>query len=287
MNMLRSQKFHDAYITGNGQELDRLWREETPATLIKFYPAKYESNGVNYFLEHLENQTIWLSSPMMFNDPFDCVYNCDYEYEVTQIRAQVLDGFVGKEEALRMLDSEFWGEKLKSVAADFESNMHRIHKKYERNKYIACFSEKENLYSKIMWAHYANSHSGVCAEYDYTSVNAICEFGCIPIKYTDVFERSLYATTTEEGTAEFLKLIYNKATEWGYEKEWRVVKESYTDECLGFNVAFNLPKNIYLGCKISNKLKKDILEFCYGKDIGVFQMKIKAGSFFLDLEQCR
>ena len=80
----------------------------------------------------------------MFNDPFDCVYNCDYEYEVTQIRAQILKGLAGKEEALRMLDSEFWGEKLKSVVADFESNMHRIHKKYERNKYIACFSEKEN-----------------------------------------------------------------------------------------------------------------------------------------------
>lgn len=286
MSAIRNQKFHDAYIMGNQKELDRLWREEAPSTLIKFYPAKYEHNGVNYFLEHLENRTIWLSSPMMFNDPFDCVYNCDYAYEVEQIGAHVLYTLAGRDEAERIISSEFWQQRFEPVATNFKSSMYGIHKKNERNKYITCFSDPENVFSKIMWAHYANSHSGVCAEYTYGSVNNICEFGCIPIKYTDHYDRRVNATTTEEGTAEFLKLIYNKATEWEYEKEWRVVKESDNDERLGFNVDFNLPKNIYLGCKISHKLKKDILDFCYGKGIGVFQMKVKPGSFCLEFERC-
>lgn len=285
MSAIRNQNFHDAYITGNQKELDRLWREEAPSTLIKFYPAKYESNGVNFFLEHLETKTIWLSSPTMFNDPFDCVYNFDYKIESTKIGIQVLKLLAGEKEAENIANSDFWIERSKAVFDKFKDNMFMIHRKYEDNKYVGCFSEPENLFSKIMWAHYANSHSGVCAEYEYSSVNEICEFGCIPIKYTDEYNRRINTITVADSTAEFLKLIYNKATEWAYEKEWRVVHELENDERLGINVPCALPKNIYLGCKISNQLKHDILNFCYGKEIGVFQMKLKPGTFCLNIDR--
>lgn len=287
MDITRSERFHNAYITGNNLELDRLWKEEAPTTLIKFYPATYESDGRNYFLEHLENKTIWLSSRTMFNDPFDCVYNCDYESISTKMGIQVLRMLAGEREAEKIINSDFWKKRSKEVSDNFKANMCMIHRKYEKNKYVGCFSEPDNVFSKIMWAHYANSHSGVCAEYTYASVNSICDFGCIPIKYTDEYNRRVDVTTTADGTAEFLKLIYNKATEWAYEKEWRVAQESNNDERMGFNVDFTLPKNIYLGCNISSKLKKDVLEFCWGTNIGVFQMKLKPGSFCLNFEQCR
>ena len=75
MNNILCQEIHNAYISGDDKMLQKLWDKDAPSTLIKFFPATYEPNGTNYFLDHIENEEIWLSSPLRFNDPFDCVYN--------------------------------------------------------------------------------------------------------------------------------------------------------------------------------------------------------------------
>ena len=75
------QEFHNAYINADQKGLDRLWEEETPKSLIKFYSGKYEPNGSNYFLDSISNNTLWLSSPSFFNDPFDCMINVNYNAE--------------------------------------------------------------------------------------------------------------------------------------------------------------------------------------------------------------
>jgi hypothetical protein len=47
----------------------------------------------------------------------------------------------------------------------------------------------------------------------------------------------------------------------------------------GYKVSFALPVLIYLGCKISDKLKEDIISICKDKGISLYQMKMKPGSF--------
>ena len=81
--------FHNAYINGAKKELDRLWEKEAPTTVIKFYPARYEVDSEqkerNYFLEHLRDKSLWLSSPSLFNDPFDSIINFDYYNEAAKV----------------------------------------------------------------------------------------------------------------------------------------------------------------------------------------------------------
>ena len=284
MSVERNQKFHNAYITADKYELQRLWEEESPPSLTKFFPATYASNGTNYFLDHLENKTLWLSSPEFFNDPLDCVYNFDYYGEARQLAEAVIKDLPVDDSMKQLLNSARFQESFTDLVGRYQSTLLKTHSRLEHSQYVSCFSEVENIYSKRMWAHYDNAHKGVCAEYEFDSVNQICTVGCIPVIYTDAYNRTPQTETTHDEVAELLKLVYNKAMEWKYEKEWRVVQQS-EDVKNGLTLPCPLPKKIYLGCKVEKKLKLDVLTFCAGTEIEVFQMKLIPGSFNLGFEQ--
>ena len=79
-------------------------------------------------------------------------------------------------------------KKLSECYLQYNKEMNASNRRFESQMFIACFSEKESIYSSRMWGHYANNHAGVCAEYDWDTVVNASPFGCIPIKYTDTYE---------------------------------------------------------------------------------------------------
>ena len=281
MDSIGVQKIHDAYIYGQEDELNRLWNEECPKTLIKFYPAKYLENGVNYLLKHLQEETIWLSSPSTFNDPFDCVLNVDCHKDAYRAQRTFIKRMVRDKASEEILSSNLGKLVLKMATNEFEKVLPSLHKSVEKKIYVTCFSEPDNLYSVRMWGHYANNHSGVCVEYDYDIVKNMCPFGCIPIKYTDRYSHRFYVDGAVENTKNILNMIYKKATEWEYEKEWRVAYYLDENKGAGFNSPCGLPKRVYLGCKVGEKLKKDVLDLCKVKGIEVMQMSLLPESYKL------
>lgn len=276
--------FHNAFINADEKELDRLWEEVAPQRLIKFFPAKYADDGTNHFLKHLTTKELWLSSPMLFNDPFDSVINFDYRSEVEQLVESRLVLYMGEGKTKEIMKTSFVSELLASMADQLERSVGRSHKQLEESMYTTCFSEKENLYSLRMWGHYANSHKGVCAEYEFCDVNQSTPFTCIPVKYTDSYEYLIDPQDVAEQVRDFLKL-YTKSKEWQYEKEWRVsqIRENYKAE--GYAINFVYPRKIYLGCKTDERLKNDILRLCENQEIELYQMKMQPGSFCIDIEK--
>lgn len=286
MEQSKAAHFHNAYINGDDKELDRLWKEEAPSTLIKFYPAKYEVDGGrmgerNYFLEHLRNRTLWLSSPSLFNDPFDSVINFDCRSQAERWCREVLTFFVGEQTSQEIMAMPGAMDALEKEKDEFQNEMGRIHRAFEESIYTTCFTEKENLNSLRMWGHYANSHAGVCAEYSFIDVNNASNFGCIPVRYTESYEYLIWTKSIGEQVFNFLKQ-YVKATEWQYEKEWRVsqIREDYRGN--GYNIDFALPKKVYLGCKAEERLKDEVIQECEKQGIELYQMTMRPGSFCLD-----
>lgn len=277
------QMFHDAYINADSTELNRLWNEEAPSCFIKFYSARYDGEN-NNFLDNLRSDKLWLSSPRCFNDPFDSVINFDYEKHMNQLAYALLEFFVGKKDAETIKGWEPANKSITELAAKYHEELTEQNKKFENNIYVTCFSEKENLFSLRMWGHYAANHTGVCAEYDFTTVNNASPFGCIPIKYTDSYEYLPYTNNVHEASSNFLKL-FNKASEWKYEKEWRVAQQVDKEKKNGFNISFSKPKSIYMGCKVSDELKNELIHICKEREIELFQMKMKRNSFTLKFEK--
>lgn len=284
MDRVTVLKIHEAYIKADEKELERLWCEESPRTLIKFYPGRYESDGTNYFLDNLRNSKIWLSSPLYFNDPFDCAINYDFETEAIWHSQYILKLLIGESEARKILYSEIAKPTLCIVEEIMKKHMSEPLKKFENSMRVACFSEPDNLTSLIMWSHYADSHSGVCVEYDFETVKNVVPTACIPVKYTDSYRYSIDPKNSEEGVANFFKM-YTKSTEWEYEKEWRVSIQVENVLERGRAIPIGVPKRIYLGCRIKNRLKEDMTRFCHDNKIELYQMKLVPGSFYLDYER--
>lgn len=281
------QNFHDTYLNPNIEELEELWQNIAPKSLIKFYSGNYSSDGRNYSLESIENGTLWLSSPACFNDPFDCVLNINYQSKLEEMTREVLVGLCGEETAERLMSTDFAKNTLLQRTAHITDELSMRNKNIENKIYVSCFSEIENLFSVTMWAHYANNHSGFCAEYSFHDINNLCKFGCLPVKYTNSHVRSDNPISATEGANLMLDLVYTKGSAWENEREWRFAEVQEEKVCNGYNIEFIKPNKIYLGCKVSQSLKDNIISICKKFDIELYQMKLKPGSFNLtyDVEE--
>ena len=200
---------------------------------------KYYENGVS--LESLlKDCSIFLSSPVRFNDPFDCCLNFDTEMS----DEQWADWFRETGKKLRMqsalpetdkyIDNKIWkdGSVIEGILIGIRSAF--------QSHGICCFSEVND--DILMWSHYADKHQGVCVEFR-------------PRYHEDPFARIVQVTypqkypsikLCEEDRIE--EMFAAKSKHWEYEKEWRVIlaesadssQKIYPDEISG----------IIFGCQI-------------------------------------
>lgn len=137
-----------------------------------------------------------------------------------------------------------------------------------KNSYnIYCLTE--NYDDDLMWSHYADNHKGFCLGYNIKEFNqSICEL-TLPVVYTD---RPLLVYDLDKLTGvELMYALTLKKQCWAYEKEWRIfypVNTPYHKEQMP------LPSVLYLGCRIDNKTKKKLVDFCISNSIPLFQMAL-------------
>lgn len=279
MNKELTHKIHQAYISADEKTLDNLWSQLSNTTLIKFFSGRYEGN-INHNLIALKDHTMWLSSPHQFNDPFDCAMNIDYSAEALQEVQEFCFQTYGTKNLLDVFSQKAINSICRQITALKQQFLSPHNKAVEDTLFVSCFSEVSNLSSLRMWGHYANNHSGFCCEYPFTSIKDSCHYGCIPIKYSDTIFLNDRGINTKEQTEFILNLVYNKATEWSYEKEWRIL--SISDDHhgqAGYSIPFSTPNKIYMGCKIKEKLEKEIIEICKNNSIKLYKMHMVPGTY--------
>lgn len=109
-----------------------------------------------------------------------------------------------------------------------------LERPYFGKKGILCFSD--NWQSPVMWAHYADKHKGVCLGFDIGELNG--EPLAHPVSYAP--ERLPFQLDQEKdlmGIDEryVRALLYTKAQQWSYEREYRVVANlEVRDEKTGY-----------------------------------------------------
>jgi hypothetical protein len=174
---------------------------------------------------------------------------------------------------------EHFVETIKSVAKELIPTVKNIiEKEKERWKKdiktyrILCFTEFNDSIS--MWERYAEKHSGVVIKWKPIAEIDSPLYAAYPVIYSDDIPKIAtfeYLTDIYIGLKptkpiidELLTLVTTKTTSWSDENEWRIVStkrifDSGTYEDVPFS-----PQEIdtvYLGCKISDRDKEDILVF--------------------------
>lgn len=221
----------------------------------KIYTLRKFVSGSIYDLENLSKQRIICVSPKLFNDPIDTYFYYSNE--------------------------ECFSKSKKILTSDIMDSIR-----------ISCFINHQNIIKKrrgdkltsaeiLMWTHYANSHKGLCFEYevpalnfDYLDKDTYCDSKTFlsninyqPDLATD-FE-SVFSKSEDESYYEFERLLrtffFTKDESFKYEDEVRLLAYTKNIEDDYLPVQFPYLKKIIFGERCESDMK--YLISCINKQI--------------------
>jgi hypothetical protein len=242
------------------------------------------------FAQYLRDHKTYFQSPLRFNDPFDFDLDClvigSVKRSADALRnyRQYLNAQLERAKAVlvhhdaRMLDRQSSGikdflrplpgldlarrelrflreelghlERQSKAAGDIiGESWDRVRRRLAETYGVVCFSEVPD--QLLMWAHYADSHAGVCLEFDSEErpIPSWPKYAYRPVRYVDDRQIDLLNVDTESG---FLHLLTSKGRDWQYEREHRLISikgagfqegrlESLTAVVLGARIGNNEP----------------------------------------------
>lgn len=274
---------------------------------------KYRSVNDNS-IKNLLDDTIWLSDPKNFNDPYDCSfhYNVDLDPDDRDLVLSMVQGngllsrFTEEQiqsisenshPMVRLLELSYpdepdlgrmYGEAIRSVMKDREKSLIReTSEGFKQAFKICCFSE--NPKSILMWSHYADYHKGFCIGYDFRELGNedLRTRSIYPVIYSDeMFDASnVFGENKSISNILYINQVaLMKSTEWAYEKEWRLV---FGNMALPKEMPYVMPKpkHVILGAKVSSIDEARIRGICEIKDIEVFKMTMSHNQFLLNIKK--
>jgi Protein of unknown function (DUF2971) len=156
-----------------------------------------------------------------FNDPFDCRARITFGSRLQRQRfARELMNerlcHLPKHERKKV------AKKAKSAQA-YEVAHSQFLKRFHEKVGVLCFSEKCD--DILMWSHYAKSHTGLCVEFSRSQYLTFA----LKVQYVEEYPTLDFFKTTGDMQSPFDaqwvadRLYLSKATDWKYEKEWRLL----------------------------------------------------------------
>lgn len=186
-----------------------------PEKLYKYYSINKNT------LKVIEEGKLWFSTPMAFNDPFDCKVTINFGSTREEIINSLdkflpskFNHFVKDPDMVNFFDNPIEANKLLNTIFSYA---------FDDCLGVCCFSEMPNI--PLMWSHYAGSHSGICLEFDNKQSGFIRD-NLIPVNYYSEYPKFNIKNDELNDFHMFLmQLIASKSYDWDYEFEWRAITE--------------------------------------------------------------
>lgn len=238
-----------------------------PTRLYKYYSC----NGENeQRVEARLKGEIFFSSPLNFNDPYDCQFpdiinntaSCSIDDVKRILREECFDADEVYEKLLK-------GDK---------STIQAVYERQAKLLGILCLT---NSCEKIlMWSHYA-SNNGMCLEYDMHALSRENLFSYVEpkiISRNDINISAFYNKRILMGNVKYVpqleadvKLFFNDMPNdiikkyWQKLDVWEKEDEFRIGVSLGGNIAITIPnlvKHIYMGCNVTMSQIAKIWSLC-------------------------
>ena len=244
---------------------------------------KYRSLSGEYGRSEAENiilnSLMYWQSPSRFNDPFDCAPRFSVSRSMSSkkklIDRAVKNNMIGhsrrerrsRRSKLMKEPYSHWKKRMLSIISD---GMHR--------SAVSCFSARND--SLLMWAHYANSHQGLCFEFQETEPIDGGWFS-FPVEYIE--ERPALELTEEIDVEAMKNLVFKKSTEWAYEEESRMFE--YRGEAGSRLFPPKMLQGIIFGSR-TNQSDRDFVKGLLAKredDIATYEAIVSETKFHLGI----
>lgn len=194
-----------------------------------------------YLYQALNNEQLNLSSPTTFNDPFDCpiIELLNNEDEVSKLMLQAY------QDCLRIACFTY------NIKLPYYGKGEKKHKR-DRKEYL----------NELMWAHYADSHKGICIKYQFcNSLTQLSGKNKSVVSYLKDVEYSdkAMAQYSSKNSITLKDAFFLKGKSWEYENELRLLY--YNLDKQDDHIQIDIPNSveaIYFGLKCSEEDKKTI-----------------------------
>lgn len=224
----------------------------------KYSPSAYKFRTCNkYLFQSLINESIGLTSPGYFNDPFD---------------SPILE-LLNNDEEFPQYIRQVYNDCLKVSCFSSYTKLPRIDEKTRQ----PIKNEKKtedgipDYLNGLMWAHYADSHKGVCIKYHFpesftilghNSDNVTCFFHDITYSDSDICQYS------KKDSINMKDAFFLKGKQWEYENELRFFYFDVNGR-EGYKVikAENCIEAVYFGLRCSEEDKTTIMNILKDKKL--------------------
>ena len=252
----------------------------------------------------LSTQKVRWNSPLNFKDPFDCHLSYGIDFEGNQLRDEIVELYLqliyGNQEPTFIegapLAADFaslrsrretksrteFVQFITPIAEAATSALKQYVEKEEQSlktgitdyRLFCVCAEKDNL---LLWANYADSHTGLAFQFECLEHLDVPLLTAVPVVYSEDaptlgthdewLQVALGLKRLERPQGLWKSLVTRKSIEWEHEQEWRVITERRQYENQGYEDSPFDPQEIstaFLGCKMSDEDKKDILNLLTG-----------------------
>lgn len=229
------------------------------------YIYRYLSLNENN-IKSLRERYLWLSNLRDFNDPYEGNIRIDRNYRKEEIDAFC---YLRKDIATQ--------EDITAIYANpisfFDNAMDRL----SANEKFCCFSTINN--NILMWAHYANKHTGICLEFDLLKdEDETLTRTLLPVRYTNVNKSYNYVHNPD---GYLLRLLFTKSLDWAYEHEYRLAKSGLDGNKLHFNL--QALSSVIFGCRTTLE-NKQVVKSILNNNVEYKQCVMNQYAFKLDIE---
>ncbi|RBN50625.1 DUF2971 domain-containing protein [Flavobacterium psychrolimnae] len=246
---------------------------------------KYRDLKDDFYKKIILENELYLTSVDKFNDPFDSTFPFQHDKkELTE--ENVLKKFVeiNSKNHPNVPITQFINEAKERFAKgeftsdDFWRKDHEKTKRQINEMYgICCLTtKKDNL---LMWAHYANSHSGICIGFDTETLYKSDKVMILKVNYSDSFPK---IPLFENGVG-MLSLTTTKSKHWEYEDEYRLSKHFAPKTSI--KLKDDAIREIIFGCNIDNQSREEIISIVKIKSLKIklYDCKIDDKEFKLNI----
>ncbi len=217
------------------------------------------SSSAEWARDSILHSKHYFASPLSFNDPFDCRPN----FELRGTRAQLLQYYerlvarhmpeLGRDarraEARRRVTDPAFDPR---IPRNMDGVRRMYHDTVTSKVGVMCLSEVHD--DILMWAHYADSHRGVCLVFDPSDpFFATAQ----PVLYRDDRPHVNPLLHTHDQMLDAAMLT--KSKHWFYEREWRIIQ--YSKGAGVYTVPAGALVQVVLGAEMSAEVEAKVRQW--------------------------
>ena len=242
--------------------------------LYKYLKLEKYGNLHEHTLKILTERKIWYPRPERFNDPFDCDLWLDdsVTFEEYLVLAEIEGRRKGKTKV--EIDKKIASivSRGQTVPTEYRNNVKAGVEEFHRSTREYGVLVLSSICDSIpMWAHYADTHKGICIEFERHDDNVLGDYRITrPIRYEKDYPVISYLDIVRNPNGSTSRrTLTTKSAQWKYENEWRALITTG-------DMKFALPGEIsavIFGIRTEDEHKREIAKLLRGCDkIGLKQV---------------